>query len=114
MDKSGYATDLEPLKDQEIKAVLTDYKFELNDLRNEVNANTSTKTETTITKETRDKNNTYKYAPEDYSLTELGDKGKIYYNYGNIDDVGNNAKLLDVFKKGGLQGQIEKLLKGNL
>gem|GEM_PF-6795806 len=40
---------------------------------------------TTETKETRDQDNTYGYKPENFSMTELGDKGRIEYPYEDID-----------------------------
>jgi len=35
--------------------------------------------------EKRDKNNSYNYKPEKFLMTELGDKGKIKYEYPDID-----------------------------
>jgi len=104
------------LSNQELEKTIAEYRFELNDLRLGIEAeglkkNISSgnplradKYSYTKTAETRDKD------AEKFSLTELGDPGKIDFEYKDINLWYNNEDLINIFKKWGLQKHIETII----
>ena len=102
---------LEDTKDKEIQDVVNQTTFELNDLKEDIDYLTlhnapksqSDKLKNEVNsqdpKENLVEKTTYGYKPERFNFQELGPKGKVDFEYDDIDAPANQQDVLNIFKK---------------
>ena len=108
---------VDKIKDAEIQEILKGRKWQLNaldlDVKSEVDLNLTTKPDQSKQAETWDKDNTYHYVPEDFSLTEGGDANRIERDYKDVEMEPKTAKddgLINIFKRGKLWKHMDEVL----